>query len=70
MKNIVVDGFELKRHHIKMLLDELKSEGVKSTDDLERYLKNHWHAKDNARKCDLLVCRHSKKRNFAIPFDE
>ena len=70
MKKIVIDGFELNDEHIKMLLNELKDERVKTTDDLERYFKDYWYTKDNSRKCHLLVDKHSKKRNFAIPFDE
>ncbi|MCM3741933.1 hypothetical protein M3210_16900 [Oceanobacillus luteolus] len=52
-----------------MLLKELKDERVKTADDLERYFKDHWYTKDNSRKCHLLVARHPKKRNFAIPFE-
>ena len=70
MKRIVIDGFELNEEHINMLLTELKDERVKTTDDLERYFKNHGYIKDNGRKCHLLISKHTKKRNFAIPFDE
>ena len=70
MKTIVIGGFELSEEHIKMLLNELKDERVKTTDDLERYFNDHGYTKDNGRKCHLLVSKHSKKRNFAIPFDE
>lgn len=70
MKNLVIDGFEMNEQHIKMLLNDLKDERVKTTDDLEGYLKDHWYTKDNARKCHLLLAKHSNRRNFAIPFDE
>ena len=70
MKKLIVDGFELNKDQIEILLSELKNEGVKSIDDLQHYFKDHWHTEDKGRKCHLLVCRHSKKRNFAIPFDE
>lgn len=69
MKRIVIDNFELNEEHINMLLTELKDEKVKTTDDLERYFKDHRHMKDNEKKCHLLVSKHSNKRNFAIPFD-
>ena len=52
-----------------MLLNELKDEKIKTTEELERYLKDHWYTKDNARKCHLLVAKHPKKRSFAIPFE-
>lgn len=70
MEKIIIDGFELTEEHIEMLLNELKNERVKTTADLERYFKNHWHTKDQASKCHLLVDRYSKKRNFALPFDD
>lgn len=69
MMKMEVNGFELNEEHIKMLLSELKDERVKTADDLERYLKDHWYTKDNGRKCHLLVANHPKKRSFAIPFD-
>lgn len=69
MKKIVIDGFELTEEYKNMLLKELKDERVKTADDLERYFKDHWYTKDNSRKCHLLVARHPKKRNFAIPFE-
>lgn len=70
MKKIEIDGFELNEDHLKMLLDELKKDGVKTIEDLQKYLKNHWYKEDQVTKCHLLIDRYSKKRNFAIPFDE
>ncbi|HLR69055.1 MAG TPA: hypothetical protein VK105_18385 [Virgibacillus sp.] len=45
-KKIVIDGFELNDAYIKMLLEELKQEGVKTIKDLENYFKDHWYTKD------------------------
>lgn len=70
MKKVIVDGFELNKDYIDLLLQELKGERVKTVEDLDRYLKNHWYTKDHATKSHLFVCRHGKKRNFAIPFEE
>ena len=69
-KKIVIDGFELNDAYIKMLLEELKQEGVKTIKDLENYFKDHWYTKDMSLKSHLLLSRHANKRNFALPFDE
>jgi len=70
MKKIVVDGFELTDEYTKRLLSDLKEDGVKSLEDLQAYLNDHWHTKDLSLKSHLLLCRHPKKRNFALPFEE
>lgn len=70
MKKVVIDGFELKDEYTKRLLKDLKDERVNSVDDLQTYLSDHWYTKDMALKSHLLLCRHPKKRNFALPFDE
>jgi len=70
MKKIIIDGFELNEDYAKRLLNELKDEGVKSPKDLEIYFKDYWYAKDNSLKSHLLLCKHPKKRNFALPFNE
>lgn len=69
MMKIEINGFLLNEEHIKILLSELKDEKVKTVDELERYLKDHWYTIDNARKCHLLVAKHPNKRSFAIPFE-
>jgi len=70
MKKIVIDGFELNQDYIKELLKELKGEGVKSEKDFERYFRGYQYKKDDALRSHLLLSPSSKKRNFAIPFDE
>lgn len=70
MKQVIVDGFELSDEYKKRLLSDLKGEGVKNEEDLQLYLNDHWHTKDMALKSHLLLCRHPKKRNFALPFEE
>lgn len=70
MKKIIIDGFELNEDYAKRLLNELKDEGVKSPKDLEIYFKDYWYAKDNSLKSHLLLSKHPKKRNFALPFNE
>ena len=70
MERLEVDGFELNKEQIDMLLEELNDDKVKKPADLERYLKNHSYIKDAARNYHLLVSKSPKKRNFAIPFEE
>lgn len=70
MKKIVIDGFELHQEQIKQLIQELKSEGVKSEQDLERYFKKHQYKKDDSLRSHLLISPNPKRRNFAIPFDD
>lgn len=70
MKKVVIDGFELNEDYTNRLLKELKDEGVKTPADLENYFKDHWHTEDKSLRTHLFVCRYSKKRNFALPFDE
>lgn len=70
MKKIVIDGFELSDEYKNRLLKDLKDERVNNVDDLQRYLSDHWYTKDMSVESHLLLCRHPKKRNFALPFDE
>lgn len=70
MKKVVIDGFELNEDYTERLMNELKEEGVKTRDDLQRYFKDHWYTEDTVHKNHLFVSRHGKKRNFALPFDE
>lgn len=70
MKSIVIDGFEINEEYQKRLLNDLKEERVKTTADLEHYLKDHWYTRDNSLKSHLLLSRHPKKKNFALPFED
>ncbi len=70
MKKIVIDGFELTKDYQDRLLADLKEEGVKTPENLEHYFRDYWYTKDNAMKSHLLLCKHGKKRNFALPFDD
>ncbi|HLR69873.1 MAG TPA: hypothetical protein VK085_00400 [Pseudogracilibacillus sp.] len=70
MKKVVIDGFELTEDYKQRLLKELKEDGVKTTADLQAYFSDHWYTKDMSLESHLLLCRHPKKRNFALPFDE
>lgn len=70
MKQVIVDGFELTDEYIKRLLSDLKEEKIKNETDLQLYLNDHWYTKDMSLQSHLLLCRHPKKRNFALPFDE
>lgn len=70
MKKIVIDGFELTKEYQERLLDDLKDEGVESSEELEHYFRDYWYTKDNGLKSHLLLCKFGKKRNFALPFDE
>lgn len=70
MERLEIDGFELNKEQINMLLEELKEQKVKTMTDLESYLKDHEYSKDTARKYHLLVSKYPKKRSFAIPFEK
>lgn len=70
MKKVVIDGFELNEDYTERLLTELKGEGIKNREDLERYFKDHWHTEDPSHKSHLFVCRHGKKRNFSLPIED
>lgn len=70
MAKIEVDGFELNNHQKQLLLKELKADGIRHEQDLVAYLTNHWYVKDMSVESHLLLSRHPKKRNFALPFDE
>lgn len=70
MCKINIDGLELTKEQIDLLLSELKEERVSNETDLERYLQGYWYTKDNAMKSHLLMSNHPKKRSFALPFGE
>ncbi len=70
MKKLNVDGLELTKEQIQLLLAELKDEKVNDVEDLKQYLKGYWYTKDMARKSHLLMSDKPKKKNFALPFDE
>src|SRR5699024_6317402 len=70
MTTINIEGFELNQKQKKLLLKELKEEGIQTEQDLAKYLEQYWYTKDMSMKSHLLMSRHPKKRNFALPFDE
>lgn len=70
MTKINVEGFELNTQQKQLLLKELKEEGILSEQQLSDYLEQYWYTKDMSLKSHLLMSRHPKKRNFALPFDE
>lgn len=70
VNKINVDGLELTKEQIKLLLSELKDEKVNNVNELEQYLKGYWYTKDMTLKSHLLLSDKPKKKNFALPFEE
>lgn len=70
MKPIEIDGFTINDKYQRLLLDELKQDGIKTAKELDHYLKDYWYTKDMSLKSHLLLSRNPKKRNFALPFGE
>ena len=70
MTTIKIDGFELSSHQKQLLLQDLKEDGIRNEKELADYLTSHWYTKDMSLQSHLLLSRHPKKRNFALPFDE
>lgn len=69
MSKIVVDDFVLTDEYIKRLLAKLKNQGIKTEQDLQKYLKKYTYMNDTARKCHLLISPNDKKESFALPYD-
>lgn len=70
MNAITVDGFTITEQYQRLLLDELKQDGIKTVKDLDFYLKDYWYTKDMSLESHLLLSRNPKKKNFALPFGE
>lgn len=69
MSKVVVSQFELTDEYIKRLLNELKDQGVKTEQDLQKYLINYSYMNDTSRKCHLLISPNDKKESFALPYE-
>jgi hypothetical protein len=69
MVKIVVDQFELTAEYTERLFAELKDKGVKSEQDLQKYLKSYSYMNDTSRKCHLLISPNDKKESFALPYE-
>lgn len=67
---IKINDYVLTEDQIKLLLDELKHEGVKTREDLSAYLTGYWYQKDMGRKSHLLLSDLKHKRSFAFPIED
>jgi len=70
MSKVTVGQYELTKKQVQLLLSQLKTERVRNSEDLQRYLKNYEYMDDPSRRCHLLISPTDKKESFAIPYDE